>query len=378
MLHNDDDFLLDPIRRFLAEQASVATLRGALRNNKPCARGASKAAQEQVMLPHAPVPDDGSCDSRIHATLWSQICELGWPTLLVSEAHGGIGLGMAQAARVMELAGRALLPLPLDQWMTTAAFLSELDTQSCTYQWLERAMRDGRLVAFAMRAPGDRLFVPYCFDDNEILMLQYADDTLLARVADGIPGAPGIDPLIPGGWLQAPAWKTQDNLACDGMAWTRFELRSRVLLAAQLLGVAARALELASAYAQERQQFGRLIGSFQAIKHRLAQDWMSLDNARLVVLEVASDMDMVDPSKTDARDISLMVALAEYTVQQAANVVVRNALQVHGAMGMTWECDVHFYLKRVHFLCAIMNRSRTAADRLQTIWKLSEDRMAVY
>ena len=399
MQHNSDDLLLDPMRRFLAEQGSLAAWRGALRIDEPHASAAARAAVEPASLPHAHViADNGNCDSRIHAALWSQICELGWPMLLVSEARGGIGLGMAQAASVTELAGRALLPLPLGQWMTTAAFLSELDPQSSACQWLERATHDGRLVAFGMHGPGDRLFVPYCFNRNEVLVLQYAEGALLTQLADGVPGASGIDPLIPAGWLQAPVWNMQQELICDSTRWTRFELRSRVLLAAELLGVATQALDIASTYAQERQQFGRPIGSFQAIKHRLAQDWISLDNARLLVSQVALDMDAANPqlgqdsgykqdgnaqqagvaADMDASDVSLMVTLAEHTVQQAANVVVRNALQVHGALGMTWECDAHFYLKRVHFLCAIMNRQRTAADRLQQIWQLSEDRMDVY
>ncbi|MGH8813812.1 MAG: acyl-CoA dehydrogenase, partial [Advenella sp.] len=72
-----------------------------------------------------------------------------------------------------------------------------------------------------------------------------------------------------------------------------------------------------------------------------------------------------------------MAILAEHTILRAAGAAVRNALQVHGAMGMTWECDVHFYLKRAHFLCAMMNHRHIEADRLQQVWQLSAGRMAI-
>jgi len=412
MQHTDDDLLLDPVRRFLAEQCSLTALRGALRTDKPRAGGVSGPAPGPASLPSGKVvAEDASCDGRIFARLWSQLCELGWPGLLVGEAHGGIGLGMPQAVKVMELAGSALLPLPLGTWMNTSAFLSEQAAHSPVSQWLDRCMQDGRLAGFAIRAAENRLFVPYCRHDRQILTLSYGEGKVCARVADGIAGGPGIDPFIQNGWLDAPAWQIQDDFACDKASWDAFEQRSRMLVAAELLGVATRALDIASAYARERQQFGRLIGSFQAIKHRLAQDWIDLDNARLLLTQAAASMVQADqelpdqqvrrgaelaghavaadvPDRTDRRasevagapytaETTLMAILAEHTILRAAGAAVRNALQVHGAMGMTWECDVHFYLKRAHFLCAMMNHRHIEADRLQQVWQLSAGRMAI-
>ncbi len=423
MQHTDDDLLLDPVRRFLAEQCSLTALRGALRAVKPLAGGVSGGvsgpAPGTASLPSGKVAaEDAPCDGRIFARLWSQLCELGWPGLLVGEAHGGIGLGMPQAVKVMELAGSALLPLPLGTWMNTSAFLSEQEAHSPVSQWLDRCMHDGRLAGFAIRAGENRLFVPYCRHDRQILTLSYGEGKVRARVADGIAGVPGIDPFIHNGWLDAPAWQIQDDFACNKASWDAFEQRSRMLLAAELLGVATRALDIASAYARERQQFGRPIGSFQAIKHRLAQDWIDLDNARLLLTQAAASMALENtgraqvghelpdqkvrrdaelaghafaadvPDRTDldmsgvtgtayTAETTLMAILAEHTILQAASAAVRNALQVHGAMGMTWECDVHFYLKRAHFLCAMMNHWHKDADRLQQVWQLSAGRMAI-
>jgi len=423
MQHTDDDLLLDPIRRFLAEQCPLTTLRGALPTDKSLAAGASGGAlgpaPGSASLPSGNIAaDDTSCDDPIFTRLWSQLCDLGWPRLLVGEAHGGIGLGMPQAVKVMELAGSALLPLPLGTWMNTNAFLSKQAAHSPISEWLDRCMHDGRLAGFAIRSGENRLFVPYCRPDSQILTLSYAQGKVWARVAEGVAGGPGIDPFIHNGWLEAPAWQMQDDFACDKVSWDAFELRSRMLVAAELLGVATRALDIASAYARERQQFGRPIGSFQAIKHRLAQDWIDLDNARLLLTQAAASMEPANTGLAQAgyelpdqqarsvdapaapalgtetpdgvaqgakgvagaayiAETTLVAILAEHAIQLAASAAVRNALQVHGAMGMTWECDVHFYLKRAHFLCAMMNHRHTEADRLQQVWQLSEGRMAI-
>ncbi|AFK61035.1 hypothetical protein TKWG_01925 [Advenella kashmirensis WT001] len=373
MQHTDDDLLLDPVRRFLAEQCSLTALRGALPTDKLRAGGAPEPVPEALLLQADDVAEDNvGCDSDLFAGMWSQLCELEWPRLLMGETHGGIGLGMPQAVKVMELAGSALLPLPLGAWMNTSAFLSEQAAHAPISQWLDRCMHDGRIAAFAISAGESRMFVPYCRPDSPIVVLSYAHGKVWAGVAKGIAGSPGIDPFIHNGWLDAPILQIQDDFACDKASWDTFELRSRMLVAAELLGVAARALDIASAYARERQQFGRPIGSFQAIKHRLAQDWIDLDNARLLLTQAAASMEPATTAET-----TLLANLAEHTVRQAAGVAVRNALQVHGAMGMTWECDVHFYLKRAHFLCAMMNHRYTDADRLQQVWQLSADRMTI-
>jgi len=373
MQHTDDDLLLDPVRRFLAEQCSLTALRGVLPTDKPRAGGAPEPAPAAISLQADDIAKDNARrDNDLFAGLWSQLCELGWPRLLMGETQGGIGLGMPQAVKVMELAGSALLPLPLGSWMNTSAFLSEQAAHAPISLWLDRCMHDGRLAGFAIAACENSMFVPYCRPDSPIVVLSYAHGKVWAGVAKGIAGAPGIDPFIHNGWLDAPIWQMQNDFACDKAGWEAFELRSRMLVAAELLGVATRALDIASAYARERQQFGRPIGSFQAIKHRLAQDWIDLDNARLLLAQAAASTEPATTAET-----ALMATLAELTVRQAAGAAVRNALQVHGAMGMTWECDVHFYLKRAHFLCAIMNHRHTDADRLQQVWQLSADRMAI-
>lgn len=423
MQHNDDELLLDPVRRFLEEQCTLAALEAAVRPGRQQAYETLPPDEHADGSPGYGVCNNGKCNTDFYARLWSQICELGWPLLLVPQERGGIGMGMAQAVAVMELAGGALLPLPLGYWMSSMAFLARSGAQSSVAQRAEQTLNSGRLAGFALSTVDERRFVPYCLNGSPLLVLHHAGARVQARWADGTAGAPGIDPLIDSSWLEKPTWTMQDEFTCDEADWEVFEQRSRLLLAAEMLGVAARALDIATAYAQQRQQFGRPIGGFQAIKHRLAQDWMNLDNARLLIAEAATQMDAAGDACVRARGnldsaglaqrahsgeaeplpnaearanpagmvsaahledaqrparACLVLSLAEYATQHAANTVVRNALQVHGAMGMTWEANVHFYLKRVHFLNALINCRRTSADRLQHIWTLSATQMAGY
>ncbi len=465
MQHTDDDLLLDPIRRFLDEQCPLAVLRGAARLHGQASGdvGSSGGKRNSHFRQHA-AGRHAESGRTVYPRLWERICELGWPMLLVSEDREGIGMGMAQATRVMELAGRALLPLPLGYWINSIAFLNELDAESPITISMQECLQEGRLAGFVLEDKVSRNFVPYCLHEAPFLKLSFSDGKVkvqltrvsgrdggdiggaegttggvkggikggaaaggragdnsvaaqdMEKIASGAGpqatrGATGIDPLIDSAWLGDPEWQMQDTLHCDLAAWEAYGHRFRLLLAAELLGVAGRALELATAYAQERQQFGRPIGSFQAIKHRLAQDWMNLDNARLLIAEAAQAMDarLADNTgepgdssvaevamsarsfavrdeqactetegTTQAVQSALAVTLAEHVTQRAADSAVRNALQVHGAMGMTWECDAHFYLKRVHFLNAMLNLERRDADRLQEIWQFSEARMATY
>lgn len=385
MQDTEDELLLDPFQRFLEEQCSLAALRKAARLPAKGA-GKSRAAVFETADPTAdPAGDDSDAvpvnlptdsaiaptDREVYSQLWTQLCEQGWPLLLVPESQDGIGLSMTQATRVMELAGMALLPLPLGYWINTVAFLNQADANAEVTQRVQTLLSEGQLAGFALESSLGHSFVPYSLNGAPLLKLSYSEGKLRAQwhTGTGVVPGDGIDPMIDSAWLVDQTNQEKTVLSCSPEEWNGYESRGRLLIAAELLGGAARALQLATAYAQERQQFGRSVGGFQGIKHRLAQDWMNLDNARLLIAEAAA---------VAGEDSALSLVLAETVTQQAADTVVRNALQVHGAMGMTWECDVHFYLKRVHFLNAMLNRERSAADRLQQIWQLSEARMAQY
>ena len=361
MAHGQEEpLLLDSVTRFLDEQCPLPVIR--------------KLAGQHLA-------DEGSDGAEaVLASLWRQLCELGWPLLLTREEQGGIDMGMAQAVQVMEAAGRALLPLPLAGWMTAYAFLQETAPESEVADWARACMRQGRrLVLGARSATGERYFVPYC--DGRVrsepqerlntLTLDYVGDAIEMRVVPAPAGSARLDPVVRCAWLSEPMPLLAADASCSPAVWQVFRDRQRLLLVAELLGVAAGALQSVTTYTREREQFGRPIGAFQAIKHRLAQDWMNLDNVRLLVSDAAMMLD------AGAADAALSLTLAESLVQDAAGLATRNALQFHGALGMTWECDMHFYLKRALLLTAQMNQHGSQARRLAQVWQMTESNVTV-
>ena len=165
--------------------------------------------------------------------------------------------------------------------------------------------------------------------------------------------------------LQAPAapaatlaWHTLD---IGPQAREKARAAHRLMLAAELVGVAQAALDLACAYARERVQFGKPIGSYQAIKHQLADAWMGVDNARLAVLYASAALDGALP---DAR---FACAAAEFTAIEGALRSTRSAIQVHGGMGFTWEHDAHLYLKRAQRLGTRLGGAAGAIARVEAL-----------
>jgi alkylation response protein AidB-like acyl-CoA dehydrogenase len=153
---------------------------------------------------------------------------------------------------------------------------------------------------------------------------------------------PALDPTRR---LGIPLWApTPDSLVASGTgaatAIRRLTDRAAVATGAELLGLARRMVEIAADYAKERRQFGSPIGSFQAVKHLLAGARVALEFARPVVYAAAWSLDEGTP------DASRASSTAKAYASDAAVEAARVALQVHGAIGYTWECDLHLFLKR--------------------------------
>jgi alkylation response protein AidB-like acyl-CoA dehydrogenase len=126
-----------------------------------------------------------------------------------------------------------------------------------------------------------------------------------------------------------------------GTGWGDAADRGAVLVAAQMLGLGQRCIDMAVAYARDRTQFGKPVGSYQAVKHLLATAQVKIEFARPVVHAAAAEL----PLGTLAA--RARIAHAKLAAAEAADLAARTAVQVHGAMGMTWEVDVHFFLKRI-------------------------------
>jgi len=223
--------------------------------------------------------------------LWRELGAAGFFALRLPEADGGVGLGLPEAVLVFEEAGRVLLPGPLAATHLAAGRVPG----AAEGETVVAAADGGGLVEWLAQA-----------------------DVVLGDVEEAVP-LRSVDPLTP---LHAvPARGSADPAAV-------------LLTAAEQLGTATRACELAVQHARAREQFGRPIGGFQAIKHLCAELLVRVETARAAVYAAAVTADPAD------------IAAARLLADEAAVRGARDCLQVHGGMGFTWEADVHLLLKR--------------------------------
>jgi alkylation response protein AidB-like acyl-CoA dehydrogenase len=177
-----------------------------------------------------------------------------------------------------------------------------------------------------------------------------------AREIRGERVATPLDPLT-------PVWQVRELPAGEQVGGPSDARRLRVegaaLVAGQQLGIAEATLELANAYAKERRQFGQVIGSFQAVKHMLADMFVAQEVARAAVYAAGATID--DP---EVGDVVRAVSSAKLTAGEAALANAKTCIQVHGGMGYTWELPCHYYLKRAWVLESLFG---TADEHAETV-----------
>ena len=256
--------------------------------------------------------------------VWRELASMGVFGLPVAEDAGGVGLGWAEAAIVFEELGRAAVPGPVIATALAAA-VGGLGIDGAI---------DGSTVVGMVEA-GDPLLIEH-LDGLDVLVVLDGDGVVVAEPPSGSAAPYPLDPLTPVTLVRGvPSGRPVD---ASGVA---AELRagSALLGAALQVGLGTAALELGTEYAKEREQFGRVIGSFQAVKHMLADGAVGLEIARAAVHAAAV-----------ARDEGAeghRVETARIVASRAAHTATEACIQVHGGMGYTWELDAHLFLKRV-------------------------------
>lgn len=302
---------------------------------------------------------------------WREIAAQGWPALLAPAGQDGLGLGMREAWIVAEAAGRHLLSLPLAANMVVLPTLCAAGAAGPAAQWAGAVMAGDTYFADAAPRPDGSAFIEGAGEGVRALSVQRVNATALnLELLAPVPGPAGLDPTMPVARVSRPLVLDSVELQVESGTWERLRTRLRLLRSAELLGAASAALEMAAAHARERRQFDRAIGANQAIKHRLAEDWMALDDARLAgVAAVAAH----DAGAVSAQRDSLYAPLLAV---EAGRRAAQNAVQVHGALGVTWECDVHLYLKRVLRLAAGLQAEASREELLERIWESGDGRLA--
>jgi len=268
--------------------------------------------------------------------LWKAMLEQGWLGIDVSEARGGLGLGMVEVAVLLEQSGRANAPVPLlENVLALGAFTRALDAGiGEAEEWVERLL-SGDAIACVALVPGPAPYAP-CAD---VAVVPAGDALVAIPLADRRPPRePAMDLTRPLGWLEVDGGGALPLGGADAVG--AFVDRGAVAYAAEMLGGAARVMDLSVEYAKERVQFGRPIGSFQAVKHRCADMLVDVEGMRSSVYWAAWCIG------AGHEDASVAASTAKVWCSDASRRVMASALQVHGGIGFTWEHDVHLFLKR--------------------------------
>jgi alkylation response protein AidB-like acyl-CoA dehydrogenase len=303
--------------------------------------------------------------------LWAQLAEMGVVGVAIDEEYGGVGAGPVALERVMEEAGAALLCSPLLSSVLAGAVVQALGDDGAKSRLLPGIADGSKLATVALTGPkagwtgngvtvsasgaedawtldGVAAFVTHAQIANTILVV--------AKTSDGL-GVFEVDPSAAG--LAVKPLPTFDHtlrladlsfagtparrLAATRPAWDAVEDALdlvRVALAGEQAGAAKRALEFTVDYAKTRAQFGRLIGSFQAIKHMAAD--LLLESESAISAARAAARGLAD----DAPDAKAAISLAAFACADAFSTITATAIQMHGGIAFTWAHPAHLYLRR--------------------------------
>ena len=341
----DQKFLRDEARKFLAAQCTSAHVRAVL--------------------------DD---DTKTHnQEVWQKIVEMGWLGAAIPEEFGGLGLGMLELCAIAEELGRVLAPVPFG---SSAYFFAEAlklaGTEEQKAELLPKIV-DGSVVGCIATTEGPGALsaaslqtafkdgklsgkkVPVTDGDiatHAVVLAKEGSGTGLYIVAleqDGVSRS-SIKTLEP--------TRSHASIDFDGASATRLGQesgngmalldqvmdRAAVLIAFEQLGGASRCLEMATEYAKERQAFGRPIGGYQAIKHKLADMYVKNEVARSNAYYGAWAL------STDAAELPEAAAAARVAASEAFWFASKENIQTHGGMGFTWEVDCHLFYRRAKLL----------------------------
>ncbi|WP_395691116.1 acyl-CoA dehydrogenase family protein [Nocardioides sp.] len=300
-----------------------------------------RASVRAVVDRHAP-PDrvtalyDGHDD--VTAPLWSAFVDLGLPGLLVPEDLGGAGASAREAAAVLEELGRAAAPSPYltSSVVATTALHVAGDTE------ILPALASGEQTAALLVRPASRSGAPALTTVGlpaDVLLLP-EDGALYAVRGATVTPVSSLDMTRPLARVDLDGAE-RTLVASDATAAVdRALLVGAGLLAAEQVGVARWCLETTVAYLKERRQFGRVVGGFQALKHRLADLYALVEQADAAARYAAATLATGDP------DAPVAVAVAASFCGEAATHAAEEAVQLHGGIGMTWEHPAHLHLKR--------------------------------
>lgn len=318
-----------------------------------------RSAVRGFLEQHAPVRAQMAGDG----TAWKRLTEeLGLAALPVAEEHGGAGAGFVEVGVVLEECGRSLLNAPYLSTVVAAAVLQDLGADDLLPGLADGSAPAALALGGGVRADAGALTGTY---DQVVdaagaaLLLVAADDGLhvVPRDAPGVTVTPlqPLDTTRPQARVelaQAPARQVGDLAAVE-----RAVDLLHVALACESVGAAERALEMAVEHLKVREQFGRPLGSFQALRHRVADLTVLTEAARSTAWYAAR------AAAGLSDDLAVVAPLAHATCSEAFTAVAGESIQLHGGIGFTWEHDAHLYFKRAWTTALLHGDARTLRRR---------------
>lgn len=322
-----------------------------------CAVRASPTAVRQTL---------GS-DEPHDARLWRVLCdEVGAASLAIPEEFGGAGFTVMETNLVLEALGAALAPSPFlaSVGVAAPAILVAGDAEASA-RLLPEIADGSRIATLAWAAPDgtwDPAAVAVTHDggaltgevslvldgdiaDDVIVIAQTPTGPALFHVCDATAiertHTPALDPTLRFARLRFAATPATP-VGTSAVDFDEIRSRAIIALSAVQVGAAQRGLDMTVAYAKQRSQFGRLIGSYQALKHRMADMYVALDTARVTSHAAAQEASIPGADLTGAAD------LAGAWCAEALNTIASETIQLHGGIAITWEHDAHLVFKRAH------------------------------
>jgi alkylation response protein AidB-like acyl-CoA dehydrogenase len=284
--------------------------------------------------------------------LWKEMSELGWPGLAIAEEDGGQGLGMVDLAVLLEASGYACAPSPLLGSAGAALVISSAGSDEQRAEWLPKLASGEATGAFGGFTDGTSTL--FCDLPTADVVVTFDGEGALVAPASEVEFEPfeAIDATRSYGLVSDAAGERQPGDVDAGRD------RLAVAISAELTGIAQRAMEMAVEYARERQQFGRPIGSYQAVSHRCAAMLLATEESRSLTYYAAWTAD------AEPQSLPLAAAMAAARSADAGWEVPASALQVFGGIGFTWEHDLQFWLKRGRVAGRMLGTPREHRERV--------------
>ncbi|HEY7633684.1 MAG TPA: acyl-CoA dehydrogenase family protein [Thermoleophilaceae bacterium] len=293
-------------------------------------------------------------------SLWGEIAELGWAGIFIDEEHGGQGLGVIELVILQEELGFALAPTPFFSNAAAGFLIQQAGSDEQKQRLLPGIASGEARGTVGVVSNGEAPLVPDADSASVIVLVDGDSATVVEAGSAEIEQRDTIDSTRRFSSVKANGGGEQ--LGGDVQSGVD---RAEIALAAELVGIAQWAMNEAVAYAKDRKQFDRPIGSYQAVAHRCAQMMLEVESSRSAAYYAGWVAD------NEPESLAIAASMAKAYAADAGWRVTASSLQVHGGIGFTWEHDLHFFLKRARTDGHLFGSPRSHRDRVAELAGLS-------